>query len=104
MYELSFVELESELSAELPTRNLMCRRRHRRHHSCNNGGNGGNSGTSAYANNGSGANSASQSITVAPVQTAVATGDGDASNRITGGISVEQSMTQQNTPVNLALG
>src|SRR5947209_8597266 len=101
MYELSLIELESELSAELPTRNLMSRRHGRRHHSC--GNNGGNNGTSAYANNGSGANAASQNITVAPVQTAVATGDGDAKNRI-GAIETSQSLTQQNSPVNLALG
>ena len=104
MYELSLIELESELSTELPTRNLMCRRRHvRRHHACNNGGNGGNGGNSAFANNGSGANAASQSATVAPVQTAVGT-NGDAKNIITGGINVNQSVSQQNSPVNLALG
>ena len=91
MYELSFVELESELSAELPTRNLMSRRR--RHMG----------GNSAWANNGSGSNSASQSATVVPVQTAFAN-NGDAKNEIKDGIRVSQSLTQQNTPVNLALG
>ena len=92
MYELNLIELESELSAELPTRNLMSRRHGRRH-----------GGNSAMANNGSGANAASQSATVVPVQTAFAN-NGDASNRITGGIEVEQTLSQQNSPVNLALG
>jgi len=89
MYELSFVELESELSAELPTRNLMSRRRSHR--------------TSSWANNGSGANSADQNVTVVPVQTAFSSA-GDAKNKISGGINVCQGLTQQNTPVNLALG
>ncbi len=64
--EMSLIELESELAAALPTRNLMCRRRARRHHS------GSNNGTSA--NNGSVANSNSTSQSISNPQTAIATG------------------------------
>ena len=96
MYELSFVELESELSAELPTRNLM--RRHRMRY-----GYHPHSGNSASANNGSGANSAKQNIYIVPVQIAISNG-GDAKNEIKGGIDVGQLLGQTNVPTNLALG
>jgi hypothetical protein len=46
-HELSMAELEGELVAELPTRNMMRRHRHRRHHFF---------GTSAHASFGSAAN------------------------------------------------
>jgi hypothetical protein len=60
MYELSLVELESELSAELPARELMSRRRGARAH--------------AHANNGSVANANATSQTISAPQTAVLTG------------------------------
>ena len=63
MYELSLVELESELSALLPARELMSRRHGRRH-----------GGTSAKANNGSVANANSTSQTISAPQTAIVTG------------------------------
>jgi len=49
-HELSMAELEGELVAELPTRNLMRWRRHRRHHSFG-------ASSSAHASFGSAANS-----------------------------------------------
>lgn len=70
MYELSLVELESELFAELPTRDLMCARRRRRkkHHRQH----AGNNGTSA--NNGSVANSNSTKQVIFNPQVAIVTG------------------------------
>ena len=97
MKDQSIFELESELFAELPTRNLMCRRRHvRRHHHSR-------AGTSASANNGSGANSAKQNTYIVPVQIAISNG-GSAKNKISGGITVSQALNQQNQPTNLSLG
>ena len=50
MRELSLVELESELAAALPSRNLMCCRRRRRRHAS--GGQGGTSASYGSAANG----------------------------------------------------
>jgi hypothetical protein len=92
MYELSLVELESELAAELPTRNLL--RRRRRH-----------GGTSAKASFGSGANANSTHQENFNPQTVVNTG------RVSGqGIELESdnqnenSNTQTATPINFGLG
>jgi hypothetical protein len=92
MYELSLVELESELSAELPTRNLL--RRRRRH-----------GGTSAKASFGSGANANSTDQLNSNAQTVVNTGEVKHE-----GISVESynqndnSNTQTATPLNFGIG
>jgi hypothetical protein len=91
MYELSLVELESELAAELPTRNLLRRRRH--------------GGTSARASFGSGANANSTDQQNFNPQTVVNTG------RVSGqGISLESHNensnwnTQTATPINFGIG
>ena len=97
MNELSLIELESELSTELPTRNLMRRHKMRYGYHPHSGG------TSASANNGSGANGAKQNIYIVPVQIAISNG-GDAKNEIEGGINVSQLLGQTNVPTNLALG
>jgi len=92
-HELSLAELDAEVGAELPQRDLMHHHRHhRRHH-------GIFGGTNAFASNGSGANAASQFSVVAPVQVAIGNG---AHNSI-GGIDVDQSIRQTNTPVNLVI-
>jgi hypothetical protein len=102
-YELSLVELESELAAELPTRNLL--RRRRRH-----------GGTSAKASFGSGANANSTDQQNFNPQTVVNTGRVESQPVPTwtedrgGGISVESynqndnSNTQTATPINFGLG
>jgi hypothetical protein len=93
MYELSLVELESELSAELPTRNLMRRRRHM-------GG-----GTSAHASFGSGANANSTDQLNSNAQTVVNSGTVKS-----GGIRVSSYNTNSNhntqtaTPLNFGIG
>jgi hypothetical protein len=92
MYELSLVELESELSAELPTRNLLRRRRS-------------HGGTSARASFGSGANANSTDQLNSNAQTVVNTGKvhGD-------GIELESYNkndnwnTQTATPLNFSVG
>jgi hypothetical protein len=104
MYELSLVELASELAAELPTRNLMCHRRvvRRKKAPVREGGNG---GTSANASFGSGANANSTDQVNSNAQTVVNTG------HVKGeGISLESdnqnenSNTQNATPLNFGIG
>jgi hypothetical protein len=103
MYELSLVELESELSAVLPERNLMCHRKVvRRKKSCGCGHNGGNGGPSASYGSAAASNSTSQ-VNSNP-QTFVNSG------RISSGVNVTSfnrntNTTQQNLqPVNIGLG
>ncbi len=72
MYELSLVELESELSALLPARELMCHRA--RKIVKKKAAPHGHGGTSAGANNGSVANANSTDPTINAPQTAVLTG------------------------------
>ena len=65
MYELSLVELESELSAELPARTLMSRRKMKY---------GFHPNSSAHANNGSVANGNSTNQVIFNPQIAIITG------------------------------
>ncbi len=91
MYELSLVELESELAAELPTRNLLRRGGARAH-------------ASARASFGSGANSNATSQENFNPQTVVNTG-----NVFGQGIELEShnknwnDTTQTATPINFGL-
>ncbi len=102
MYELSLSALESELVAELPTRNLMC---HRARRVVRRPVSHGEGGTSANASFGSAANANSTDQVNSNPQTVVNTGHvfGD-------GISVESdnknhnSNTQTATPLNFSVG
>ncbi len=106
MYELSLVELESELAAELPTRNLlMCRhsvRRVVRKPVSHEGG------TSANASFGSGANANSTDQANSNPQTVVNTGVVNGGER--GGIDLDSfnknsnHTTQTATPINFGVG
>ena len=98
MYELSLIELESELSAELPTRSLMSRRHGRRI-----------GGTSA--NNGSVANGNSTNQTISNPQTAILTGinSGPAGAQFNGALVAQLGLnhndntnTQFGAPVNFS--
>ena len=84
--ELSIGELESELSAELPTRNLLRRRRHHR------------GGTSAHASFGSAANANSTHQTNSNGQTVVNLGHVEGA-----GIRVSSHNTNNNTTNQTAL-
>jgi hypothetical protein len=90
MYELSLVELESELAAELPTRNLMRRKRASAH---------------AKASFGSGANANATNQVNSNPQTVVNVG-----KVRSGGIRVSSfnrnsnSSTQTATPINFGIG
>ena len=98
-YELSLVELESELSSELPERSLMsCRRRRsRRHH------HGGGNGTSA--NNGSVANSNSTNQVIFNPQVAIVTGvNGGPAGRQTNGALIAQVGANSNSNTNTQFG
>jgi hypothetical protein len=66
MYEMSLIELESELAAELPTRSLMSRRKMRYGFHPNSGG--------THANNGSVANGNSTNQVIFNPQIAIITG------------------------------
>jgi hypothetical protein len=91
-HELSLVELESELSAELPTRNLMRRRRH-------------HGGTSARASFGSGANANSTDQLNSNAQTVVNTGKVTGSGiRVSSYNQNDNSNTQTATPLNFGVG
>ncbi len=94
MYELSLVELESELSALLPARELMSRRHGRRH-----------GGTSAKANNGSvaNANSTSQSISNPQTATLLGVNSGPAALQFNGAL-VAQIGADRNTNTNTQFG
>jgi hypothetical protein len=84
MYELSLVELESELSTALPSRELMCARRRRK---AKKHASSANNGTSA--NNGSVANSNSTSQSISNAQTVAATGVNVAGNGGNGGVAAD---------------
>ena len=95
MYELSLIELESELSAELPTRSLMSRR-HGRH--------------SVSANNGSVANGNSTNQSIRNSQTAALLGvnSGRAGLQANGALVLQLGLnhndntnTQFGTPTNI---
>ncbi|HEX6817558.1 MAG TPA: hypothetical protein VF120_04225 [Ktedonobacterales bacterium] len=101
MIELSLVELESELSAVLPPRNLMCHRRRRKvkHCSC---GNGGSNGISA--DHGSAANGNVTNQTNSNPQTVVNTGRlHDAGIHVDSHNSNSNSNTQTGTPINFGI-
>ncbi len=94
MYELSLIELESELSAELPTRTLMSRRHGRRGTSANNG---------SVANG----NSTSQSINNAQTAALLGVNSGYAGLQANGALVLQLGLnnnsntnTQFGTPVN----
>jgi hypothetical protein len=103
MYELSLVELESELATVLPERNLMCRRKvvHRKKAPVRHG----EAGTSANASFGSGANANSTDQVNSNAQTVVNTG------KVSGhGIDIDSHNTNDNdntqtaTPLNFGIG
>jgi len=100
MNELSLIELESELSALLPSRELMCARRRCRakRHYAHRGGNG------TSANNGSVANSNSTSQTINNSQTAVVTGVNGTGALQGNGALVAQVGANQNSNSNLQFG
>jgi hypothetical protein len=103
MYELSLVELESELSAELPTRDLMCCRRRRKKHHRHHSGNGGNNGTSA--NNGSVANSNSTKQVIFNPQVAIVTGVNGGGAGVQGnGALITQAGLNSNSNTNTQFG
>ena len=95
--EMSLIELESELAAELPARSLMSRRHGRRH--------------SVSANNGSVANGNSTNQTISNPQTAILTGinSGPAGAQFNGALVAQLGLnhndntnTQFGAPVNFS--
>ncbi len=91
MYEMSMIELESELAAELPSRSLMSRRRMRY-------GFHPHSGTSAHANNGSVANGNSTNQVIFNPQIAIVTGvnGGPALGQANGALIAQAGLNQNN--------
>jgi hypothetical protein len=103
MYELSLVELESELSTTLPVRNLMCVRHRKKkvvHHSAAPAG-----GTSANASFGSAANANSTDQVNSNAQTVVNTGEvKDSGINLNPSNANNNSNNQLGTPLNYSLG
>jgi hypothetical protein len=102
MYELSLVDLESELAAALPERNLMCHRRVVRRKVRKAPSEG---GTSASASYGSAANANSTDQTNSNAQTVVNTGTvNDNGVNLNPSNANDNSASQQGTPLNYSLG
>ena len=99
MIELSLVELESELSALLPTRNLMRRKR------CGCRSHGGNGGNGISADHGSAANGNSTSQLNSNPQFVVNTGRlHSAGIKLSSYNTNSNDNTQTATPINFGVG
>jgi hypothetical protein len=96
MYEMSLIELESELAAELPTRSLMSRRKMKY---------GFHPHSSAHANNGSVANANSTNQVIFNPQIAIITGvnNGGAGLQANGAL-IAQAGLDSNTNGNTQFG